>query len=47
MHWPKAGVTGEQLEDNENWHMAAVPEVFTTTIDANMQLNTEGYKEED
>jgi hypothetical protein len=31
----------------DNWMTVAVPEVFTTTIDADKKLITEGYKEED
>lgn len=32
MHFPKEGVTDDQLEDHDNWNTIAVPEVFTTTI---------------
>ena len=47
MHFPKEGVTDEQLNDDEdNWVTAAVAEVFTTTI-ADGKLVTEGYTEED
>ena len=47
MHYPKEGVTDEQLNDDEdNWVTAAMAEVFTTTI-VEGKLVTEGYTEED
>ena len=47
MHFPKEGITDEQLDDLDNWMTVAVPEVFTTTISADKKLLTEGYIEDD
>jgi len=41
------GKTEEELEDISNWHVSTVPEVFTTIINDDNELETEGYKEED
>ena len=46
MHFPKEGITDEQLEDVENWVESPVPEVFTTTVQGR-KLITEGYLEEE
>lgn len=46
MNWPKEGMTEEQLLETANWHMEAVPEVYTTTV-SNNTLDTVGYKEDD
>ena len=46
MHFPKEGITDDNLEEEENWATYAVPEVFTTTI-AEHKLVTEGYMEEE
>jgi len=46
MHFPKEGITDDNLEEDENWATYAVPEVFTTTIAAH-KLVTEGYMEEE
>ena len=47
IHWAKEGKTEEELLDNANWHVSTVPEVFTTIINDDNELETEGYKEED
>ena len=47
IHWAKEGKTQEELESIENWHVSTIPEVFTTVINDNNEIETEGYKEED
>lgn len=46
VHFPKEGMTDDQLNDDDNWHTSPVPEVFTTTVQGK-KLLTEGYMEDD
>lgn len=42
MHWPKAGVTNEDFNDDD-YISAPIPEVFTTKVLEQKELSTEGY----
>jgi len=46
VHFPKEGITDDQLDEEENWRVQAIPEVFISLI-AGQRITTEGYLEDD